>query len=299
MASDGSRGLRVHNRGATLRFVLSHILLRTPELTLGEFECAPGDPLWDEVNTNMGAWPHVVFPRTPRADRPGGRAAGAGDAQPRRLLQAAPALPRGAARPARRPLPVARGLARAVLRLPRRARRAVRRRERTCSRSRSRGTSPTSRARSAARRGGRADAARRRSRRCACPPERARAREHAELAEAAKELARGAHAHEPSSLAAVAAALYVSPFHLARVFRARTGFSLSGYVHGLRLRRAVERLAAEPGVELSRLRASSSATAPRATSAIASGRRSAPPPSALRGTRTAHDRGSARAPRAA
>ena len=43
----------------------SHILLRTPELTLGQFECAPGDPLWDEVNTNMGAWPHVVFPRTP------------------------------------------------------------------------------------------------------------------------------------------------------------------------------------------------------------------------------------------
>jgi AraC-like DNA-binding protein len=45
----------------------------------------------------------------------------------------------------------------------------------------------------------------------------------------------------------------VSPFHLARVFRARTGFSLSGYVHGLRLRAAVDRLAAEPDADLSRL----------------------------------------------
>ena len=37
------------------------------------------------------------------------------------------------------------------------------------------------------------------------------------------------------------------------MFRARTGFSLSGYVHGLRLRAAVDRLAAEPGTDLSRL----------------------------------------------
>ena len=58
---------------------------------------------------------------------------------------------------------------------------------------------------------------------------------------------------EQVSLAALGAALYVSPFHLARVFRSRTGFSLSGYVHGLRLRRAVDRLAAEPGADLSRL----------------------------------------------
>jgi AraC family transcriptional regulator len=73
-----------------------------------------------------------------------------------------------------------------------------------------------------------------------------------ELAEAAKEWL-AAHFDQPLSLAAVAAALYVSPFHLARVFRARTGFSLGGYVHGLRLRRAVERLAEEPDVSLTRL----------------------------------------------
>ena len=77
-------------------------------------------------------------------------------------------------------------------------------------------------------------------------------RDHADLAEAAKELLVERIA-EPPSLAAIAATLYVSPFHLARAFRSRTGFSLAGYVHGLRLRRAVDRLAAEPDVDLSRL----------------------------------------------
>jgi AraC-like DNA-binding protein len=77
-------------------------------------------------------------------------------------------------------------------------------------------------------------------------------RGQAELAEAAKEWL-AVRFDQPLSLAAVAAALYVSPFHLARVFRARTGFSLGGYVHGLRLRRAVERLAEEPDVSLTRL----------------------------------------------
>jgi AraC family transcriptional regulator len=81
----------------------------------------------------------------------------------------------------------------------------------------------------------------------------------------------------------VAAALYVSPFHLARVFRARTGFSLGGYVHGLRLRRAVERLAAEPDVDLSRLAlelgyCSPSHFSDRFRTAFGA------PPSALRGT---------------
>ena len=79
------------------------------------------------------------------------------------------------------------------------------------------------------------------------------------------------------------AALYVSPFHLARVFRARTGFSLSGYVHGLRLRRAVDRLAAEPDVDLSRLALELGYCSPSHFTdrfRAAFGR----PPSALRGT---------------
>ena len=58
---------------------------------------------------------------------------------------------------------------------------------------------------------------------------------------------------ERLSLESLAAALHVSPFHLARVFRERTGFSLAGYVHGLRLRAAVDALAADPGTDLSRL----------------------------------------------
>jgi transcriptional regulator GlxA family with amidase domain len=58
---------------------------------------------------------------------------------------------------------------------------------------------------------------------------------------------------EPPSLRGIAAALNVSRFHLARVFRARTGFSLSDYVHELRLKCAVDRLTTEPGTDLSRL----------------------------------------------
>src|SRR4051794_28998102 len=42
----------------------SQVLLATPELTLGEFACASGDRLWDEVN-DIGRRAHVVFPRTP------------------------------------------------------------------------------------------------------------------------------------------------------------------------------------------------------------------------------------------
>ncbi len=47
---------------------------------------------------------------------------------------------------------------------------------------------------------------------------------------------------ERLSLAGLAAAVGVSPFHLARRFRARTGLSVHGYRHQLRVRRAVERI---------------------------------------------------------
>jgi hypothetical protein len=43
--------------------VTSRVLLRTADLTLGAFACASGDRMWDEVN-DIGARPHVVFPRT-------------------------------------------------------------------------------------------------------------------------------------------------------------------------------------------------------------------------------------------
>lgn len=45
------------------------------------------------------------------------------------------------------------------------------------------------------------------------------------------------------SLAEIGAAVGVSPFHLARLFRARTGLSLHGYRDQLRLRTALDRLA--------------------------------------------------------
>jgi AraC family transcriptional regulator len=66
---------------------------------------------------------------------------------------------------------------------------------------------------------------------------------HRELAEAAKsELASNLSRHE--SLEDLAARLHTSPFHLARVFRTETGFTLAGYRQALRLRAALERLPA-------------------------------------------------------
>ena len=62
---------------------------------------------------------------------------------------------------------------------------------------------------------------------------------HRGLAEAAKaELA----AADPRSLHEIAQRLHTSAFHLARVFRAETGFSLHGFRQALRLRTALERL---------------------------------------------------------
>jgi len=65
--------------------------------------------------------------------------------------------------------------------------------------------------------------------------------EHSRLVERAKELlTERATAHD--SLTSLALRLHVSEFHLARAFRARTGFSLHGYRMHLRLRAALERL---------------------------------------------------------
>lgn len=69
---------------------------------------------------------------------------------------------------------------------------------------------------------------------------------HRELAEAAKaELA--ADPSATITLDGLAARLHTSPFHLARVFRAETGFTLAGYRHALRLRAALERLPLNDG----------------------------------------------------
>jgi AraC-like DNA-binding protein len=64
---------------------------------------------------------------------------------------------------------------------------------------------------------------------------------HRDLVEAA----RGALAESPQSrmsLGELAERVHTSPFHLARIFRARTGFTLHGYRNQLRLRLALERM---------------------------------------------------------
>jgi AraC-like DNA-binding protein len=232
----------------------SRILLQTHELTLGEFACAPGDRLWGEVNTNIGALPHVVFPRThvliaqehapPVLATPNHVVFYRPHRRYRRALRDArgdrsiwvefapglvelPEAPAGPSAAGTYLLAVA--VARHLLAEPDPDRLLA---EEAVVRllTLAAGTSEPGRT-------GRRDRTQ---------------REHAELAEAAKQLVADRLA-ERVSLEAVAAALYVSPFHLARVFRSRTGFSLSSYVHGLRLRRAVDRLAAEPDTDLSRL----------------------------------------------
>jgi AraC-like DNA-binding protein len=265
--------------------------MRTPELTLGEFVCAPGDPLWDQVNTNMGAWPHVVFPRrhvlivqdgahpvltTPNhvvfyrphqlyrrglRDPRGDRSLWL-EVSPALLEEAAGRPPAGPAGPSdARTYLLAVALAGhlATELAPDRllAEEAALRLLGLAVGDGSARPEPR--------------------------PARERTRgDHAELAEAAKELL-VQRMTAPPSLRELATALSVSPFHLARVFRSRTGFSLSGYVHGLRLRRAVDRLAAEPDVELSRLAldlgyCSPSHFSDRFRATFGS------PPSALRGT---------------
>lgn len=69
---------------------------------------------------------------------------------------------------------------------------------------------------------------------------------HRHLAEDAKELLT-ATADENLSLHGVASRLGSSPFHLARVFRAETGFSLHDYRKQLRLRLALDQLSSSGG----------------------------------------------------
>ena len=237
----------------------SSVLLATPELTFGEFVCPPGDPLWDEVNGNIGARPHVVFPRThvviaqhrrrPVLCTPNhvvfypahqlyrrGLHDARGDrclwleVAPELLEEAggAPAAPAG--RGDARTYLLAVALARHLLERPPPDPLVV---EGAALRLLDAALGATEPA----------------------PRRAARAHTRAEpdaIVEDAKALLADRVA-APPSLAELAAALHVSPFHLARLFRARTGYSPGSYVHGLRLRAAVERLLAEPGADLSRL----------------------------------------------
>jgi AraC family transcriptional regulator len=79
-------------------------------------------------------------------------------------------------------------------------------------------------------------------------PARSRHRRDVDLAEAARDVIARRY-KDNLSLADIAAEVESSVFHLARLFKARTGFSLHAYRNQLRLRAALERLA-EPGVDL-------------------------------------------------
>ena len=76
---------------------------------------------------------------------------------------------------------------------------------------------------------------------------------HADLVEATKELI-ARRLDERLTLGEIARGVHSSPFHLARVFRQRTGFSIHGYRNQLRLRSSVDRLF-EPDVDLALLAA--------------------------------------------
>jgi AraC-like DNA-binding protein len=79
-------------------------------------------------------------------------------------------------------------------------------------------------------------------------PVRTRRRRDVDLVESARDVI-ARRFTENLSLSEVAREAASSVFHLARVFKARTGFSLHAYRNQLRLRAALERLA-EPGIEL-------------------------------------------------
>jgi AraC family transcriptional regulator len=80
------------------------------------------------------------------------------------------------------------------------------------------------------------------------PGARARRRRDVDLVEAARNVI-ARNFKDNLSLSEIARQVESSVFHLARIFKARTGFSLHAYRNQLRLRAALERLA-EPGVDL-------------------------------------------------
>jgi AraC-like DNA-binding protein len=212
----------------------------TPALRVGIFRCPPGDALWHETNDNIGERPHVVFPGT-----------AVGLVREGMHLTATPndVVFYRPFETYRRELRDARGdvclfIAPRELDVPDTALgKADARSFLLARRLASRLDDAPFVEETAAELIGRAV-------RGPAPPAAHRAttrREHTELAEAAKDLLLERLDH-PLSLAE----LHVSPYHLTRVFRERTGRTLTEYLHDLRLRAAVDRLGEE---SLSRLAA--------------------------------------------
>lgn len=230
-------------------------LLTTQTLAVGEFHCPPGDASWRETNV-IGDRAHVVFPRRPVVIRHLGREPVLATPNHAMLYNAEQAY--------RRQLHGERGDESVFVALP----------PESLERLAAEGTPvldggtricvshvPTDRrtyllqhllvrhlhARPADLLGAEEAATRLTLRALAGPlPTRTAARArtanaHERLAEAAKsELA--ADLTAKVTLGELASRLHTSPFHLARVFRALTGFTLAGYRQALRLRSALERL---------------------------------------------------------
>jgi AraC family transcriptional regulator len=241
---------------ATIRTVTP--LLQTSLLTVGEFRCPPGDAAWHELNT-IGARPHIVFPRIPVAIEHDGQAPVLAtpnhtmlynaEQQYRRELRvdagddcvfielpteslALLANEGGALVDAENRLVVSHAptdrrtylLQHLLVRYLRLSQRDPLLAEEAAGTLVVAALAPTLR-----------DARPRRSR---------TARAHRELAEAAKtELA--ASICRPVSLQQLAQRLHSSAFHLARVFRAETGFSLHGFRQTLQVRAGLDRLTSD------------------------------------------------------
>ena len=208
----------------------------TPALRVGVYRCPPGDALWHETNDNIGERPHVVFPGTAVGlVRAGQRVV----ATPNDVVFYRPfETYERSLRDARGDIslfiapqeldvpdaPLGQADARSFL-LARRL--ASRLQERDALFVEETAAELIERAlrRLVAGSGRRA----------------ATRRDRMELVEACKDLLL-ARLDQPLSLSALAADLYVSPFHLTRVFRELTGRTLTAYLHDLRLRAAVDRL---------------------------------------------------------
>jgi AraC-like DNA-binding protein len=210
----------------------------TPALRVGVFRCPPGDVLWQETNDNIGERPHVVFPGTAVGlTRHGVHVTATPndvvfyrpfETYERSLRDARGDVclfiaPRELDVPA---APLGRADARSFLL----ARRLARHLDDALFVEETAGELIERAVRGPAAPSGRRETTR---------------RDRAELVEAAKDLLLD-HLTEPLSLTRLASELHVSPFHLGHVFRACTGRTLSEYLHGLRLRAAVERIGDEP-----------------------------------------------------
>jgi AraC family transcriptional regulator len=234
----------------------STYLLETRRLTVGEFRCPPGDPAWGETNY-IGDEPHVVFPLTPvvidqvekgwvlttanhtvfydagqhyrrRSETEHGDRCFFIKLRPwtfqRLALSVGPRVldPSNRLRAIHGPNDRTTFLARHLL---------VRRLRAGSISARDAEDAALAMVAAALRRSGHAGSTVRGRTRTA----------HRELAEAAKSVIARSFT-ESLPLGRLARTLQTSPYHLARVFRAETGFSVHAYRQSLRLRMALERM---------------------------------------------------------